>query len=412
METKRTKNVTILEIGADTVKLAIGSAVNENPILYAVAERDCRGCIANGQIVDSERLRAIIAGLADFGDDELRAKTSIQDVYLILPPNGLKIYQSNAETAVVSPNSVIDNVDIRNIHNALWRRGTVPQGQKVIDIVPDFFAIDGGRLFANPPLYEHSDRLSVQAKIHAIPAEIYSAYRSVVEQAGFHIMGNEVAPYCASLLIGAQEKDTPSYILVDIGARNTTLSLVGNNNFFASVSIPRGDAFLTDMIAEQLNITTKQAETIKRVYGYDQREREYKVPLITIESGDARPVQYFQEHLNSIIASFYEEFNRYLSGALEQLLAPSLQASNVNNQQFILTLPALLIGGGSKLFGIEKLIAPGLGAHEPRRFMPKVAGARDPRYVSLVGLIISSCTQRGALTESTSSGVGNLSRDH
>ncbi len=158
METKRTKNVTILEIGADTVKLAIGSAVNENPILYAVAERDCRGCIANGQIVDSERLRAIIAGLADFGDDELRAKTSIQDVYLILPPNGLKIYQSNAETAVVSPNSVIDNVDIRNIHNALWRRGTVPQGQKVIDIVPDFFAIDGGRLFANPPLYEHSDR--------------------------------------------------------------------------------------------------------------------------------------------------------------------------------------------------------------------------------------------------------------
>ena len=135
------------------------------------------------------------------------------------------------------------------------------------------------------------------------------------------------------------------------------------------------------------------------------------MPLISIESPDGRPVCYYQEHLNNVIKTVYDEFNRYLANALDSLLQASLASSNVEGQQVIHSLPVLLIGGGSKLFGIEKLIAPALGEHPVRRFLPKVAGARDPRYVSLVGLIISSCTQRGALAEITTSSVGNLSRD-
>jgi cell division protein FtsA len=401
---EQSKNAAILEISSTAAKFAIGTVVSDKPCLIYYDECPIRGCLKDGLITDSATISKAVSSFLSVIDESLRLRVNASTVSVILPPLGLKIYQSNKRTNVVS--QAVDAIDITNVMS-LVKKDPIPSGNYIVDIIPDYFAIDSNKCYANPPLGEKSDNLTVCAKIHTLPESIVKSYRNSVENAHFSISRMAVAPYCASQLIATDKSLPTSYLLIDMGARLTSVSLVGSSSLFASLSFPKGGDDLTEAIASAFSIPFDKAEELKKNYGYDTRKLAYKLPLATSQDEMGKKISFYQEDLNNVIVSYLEGYDSLLLNAINQTLESQ---RNPSNSEILSKFPLIFTGGASQLFGLPSLLLSGrMDAHQVIFFSPKIVGARNASLTNIMGLLAAQGQLKGSLEENYR-GVAGLSR--
>lgn len=400
---EQSKNAAILEITSTSAKFAIGTIVSEKPYLIYFDERPIRGCLKDGLIVDAEGIKKAVSSFLNVIDESLRLRVNASSVSIILPPLGLKIYQSNKRTNVVS--QAVDSIDITNVMS-LVKKDPIPSGNSIVDIIPDYFVIRGSKCYANPPLGEKSDDLTVCAKIHTLPESIVKSYRSTIEGSRFSVSRMAVAPYCASQLISLDKSLPTSYLLIDMGAHLTSVSLIGSNSLFSSLSFPKGGDDMTEAIASAFSIPFEEAELLKKSHGYDERKLAYKLPLVTSTDEVGKKISYFQEDLNNVIVSYLETYNSLLHNAINQTLE---KQRNPSNSDLLSKFPLIFTGGASQLNGLPKLLEAVTGTHQSIFYIPKIIGARDASLTNVMGLLAAQGQLKGSLEENYR-GVAGLSR--
>lgn len=403
---EKTKVTAALEIASSGAKFAVGYCLNNRPIiLYYGKKKFPDGILKDGKIIDPERLAPILASFFHLEDEELSLKISADNVSLVLPPLGLQIYQNDKTTNVVASDSRIDRIDISNVM-AIVRKESIPNNNVVVDIVPDDFVLQNGKVFSNPPIGERSDTLTVQAKVHTLPEKIVYAFRHAIENAGVRVRRNSVATYCVSQLFASDKALPENYVYVDLGARLTTVSLIGNTQPYASVFYPVGSDDLTEDIAAAFGISEEEANLLKEKYGYDTREHKYALPLMSIDDGEGGKKALTQNDLNQVIASFFKErLSSLLSAAFNSLFARQPNGDSLRER-----LPLIVSGGGSLLNGLSQLLKPLFNNRDYIHFVPNILGARDPGANNLLGLIVAEGVYRGTL-EDNYHGVSTLSRN-
>jgi cell division protein FtsA len=398
------KNTACLEITSTAAKLAVGYVLSGQPVLLYYIAKPLHDCVENGDIIDPKTIQNVISGFLSLEDEEARLKISVANLSLILPTLGFKVYQSNKITNVIATNGMIDKIDISNAMSLVKKEPIAPS-EEIVDIVPDCFALDSGKIYANPPLNETSNSLTVYAKIHTLPAKRVYDYKSTVEKAGFRIVRCCVGAYCASQLLLSDKTMPDSYLYVDMGARLTTVSIIGRGAPIASAQFYSGGDYLTEAIAQNFAIPFQDAQKLKENNGYDQRQTTFQTPLIVSKDEDGKSVSYYQRDLNAIIENFYESYDQLLSNAISTLIAHE----PVQSKEALLSLPLILGGGASQLYGLEKLIWTCLGKRKLIRYVPHVLGARDASTNNLLGLIMAEGSYKGTL-EDDYHGVSTLSR--
>ncbi|MCI1245584.1 MAG: hypothetical protein LKG11_06550 [Bacilli bacterium] len=401
METS--KKTAVLEITDDSAKFAIGYAVGGQPVVIYKTERSLKGLVKDGYISDQKAVVDIIKEFAHIEDEAASLKINAHNLSIIIPPLGFQIYQNAKSTTLTSSSGLIDYIDITNL-NSMLMNDKIPGDNLIVDIIPDFFTLDDGKNYSNPPLGEKSHSIAIRAKIHTLPEPLVHAFRATVEAAGFRIKDASVAPYCASQLIGSDKSMPENYFLLDMGARLTTISIVGASSPYSSLFFPRGGDDLTDAIATGMGLSFAEAEKIKRDYGFDERTTSYEAPVAVSADSQGRKTKYFQSSLNTVIEDFFEDWNAHFANAIAKLSARQ------PTSQVIASMPVVAIGGGSELKGLAKLVAPTLGARRFIAYVPTALGARDPRFANVLGLILAESHYRGTLEENYH-GVSSLSRE-
>jgi cell division protein FtsA len=398
-----TKITAALEITSDYAKFAVGYSLTGAPVLLYFAKKPIKAFMKDGEMVNAKAITDVLASFLKLDDEALRLKINASEVSIVIPPLGFEVYQNNKTTNVVGEEAIIHTIDIGNVMS-LVKKEPVPNGNVIVDIVPDAFVLENGKMYANPPIGEKSDSLTIEAKVHTLPDHILYAYRKAAEDAGFRVDRTCVATYCASQLISCLKNLPASYLYVDMGAHITAVSLVGNSSPFGSLFFLKGGDDLTQDIADAFGIPFEEAEKLKLNCGYDLRETKYQSPLATSVGEDGKSTPYFQKDLNSVIEDFFESYDGFLNNAIQTIL--NKQPAN----PALLTLPILVSGGASKLNGLEALIASVVGKRPLTRFVPPVLGARDPGATNLLGLIVAEGSYHGTL-EDNYHGVSTLSRD-
>jgi cell division protein FtsA len=405
MEQRKNESYTAcLEISSTAAKFAIGSVINGEPILVYYVEKPIRGCLKDGQIIDPETIKKTIASLISVQSEELRIKINSANVCIVVPPLGLRVYQTDRTTNVVAPTNLIDHIDITNVMSIV-KKQQIPDQNVIVDIIPDLYIIDGNKAYANPPVGEKSSAISVRAKLQTLPEPILHSYYAVVEQAGFRVYRASLAPYCASQII-ATSKDMPrDYLLVDIGAHLTSVSLIGNKTLITSLSFPKGGDDLTEVISTAFSIPFADAEKLKCENGYNTKDTLYRPILISSIDEQGKKNNYYQTDLNNAISSFVESYEVMLSNAINQTIEKQQSSSP------LYSVPIILVGGGSLLFGLDKLLVHATSGHKLIFYRPTTMGARNPRLCNVLGMIVSQGSFHGSLQDNYH-GVGSLSRDH
>ena len=383
--------ISAIEISDTEVRLAVGYVTENKVNLIHVAQRPIIGLVSHGEIIDFQTLSSIISSMKEFKDETTKEKITINEATLVLPSNGLNVFQSSKTTNVVSPYSLIAQIDIENVIS-LVQKEAIPSGSEVVDIIPDAFVLEKGRSFINPPINEKSNNITVKAKIHTLPAHIVNDYKRLLELSRIKVRRMAVSSYAICELAKYSENMPQSFILADIGADITNLTLVGNSAPFETVSFMCGAADLINKVGEKFGLSYSDALELISKYGLDERPLTYK-PVIATTFVNGIETQNDPESLNSIIKKFIlEEYFSKFDVAFDTLMKG--YPDNVRN------LPIVFEGGLTKMFGFDGLVKDKFKANSSIHYLePTCIGARDTSFSAIIGAIFASSKYKGTLSD-------------
>ncbi len=394
------KPIACIELGASGVKLLVGYCLNGEPYCIYRTFRKIRGAYNDGQITDPKVYSAVLSTFHEVKDEQAKVSINISDFALVLPSVGLQVYENEKTTGTTASSNEIAKLDISNVVS-LVRKQNIPGNNAIVDIVPDEFILDNGERYANPPFGKKSESITIKAKIHTLPEGLLVFYKNLVQHEDFRISGESVSTYCLAEWIKTMPDLPTSYILLDMGAKTTSVSLIGNGSPYGSQSFFLGGQDLTEMIAEGLSLEEGHAEILKLRYGYDERQIAYDPPFAAFAGPEYATCQYKQKDLNNIISSYFEEFGGLAKNAINQLLSKY-------NGRFD-TLPLVVTGGASRLFGVKTFLSSVFPRREIFFAKSKTVGCLDEGYGALLGLLVAKSQYKGTLGDNHTS-MASVSR--
>jgi type IV pilus assembly protein PilM len=208
----------------------------------------------------------------------------------------------------------------------------------------------------------------MQVLLVAAPLQLIKRYQTILELAGLSIVAIETETLSVVRgLVGTPH--FPTSLVMNIGALNTTLTIVQNSIIVFNYSIPLGGAAMTRAIAADFGFNATQAEEYKKSYGLSDKNFGGKVrqAIAPIQSA-------MMTEVKKAMAFYAEKYKNE---------APISQV--------------LLTGGGANLPGIGLYFAEDIGFEtiiaNPWEMLniqgvPKDIDMRGPGYTVAVGLAI------------------------
>lgn len=231
------------------------------------------------------------------------------------------------------------------------------------------------------PVREDNRQLYVY--VAAIPREIVDSYREACEGLGMNILFIEPQILCA---VRAMWKDavqeTPS-LLIDIGARETSVATVDDLGIHQASVVPVGADYWQDALAKQLSQPPELAQKILRTLGMRRVKHPNADAIYAIlETGLQQIVQDAKQHM-----TFYNAQPHVQPGVLKQLV---------------------VIGGGAAVPGVTEYLGHTLAlATEDRKSWFELKPALGP----VEQLLLANATGaaiRGLMGTAAQSGELNL----
>lgn len=396
------KPIAAIELGSKKLKLVVGYEIDGQVYVLYTLTKPYGFCIEGGNFIDATKVAETIKSIREFTDPSAKLKLNITDVLLCLPPYGLGIYQTRQVTTVVTEDSKISNLDIKNIY-ALIRNSAYPLNDKaLVDVVPESFTLDHGRIFARPPMGESSSTLTVSAKVQTLPNVLVDNYQTVLANGGMVSRRNVISSLAATELISSYPNMPSSFILVDIGSNITTVSFIGNGALYGSTFFEWGGDNITERIIEKFNINEADAEKYKIMYGIDYREMNFKAPICTTDDGNGQDVHHYNDELNAIIKGELDIFVQQLNDAINDIVA--------QHDKSYRSFPMMLVGGGAELNGLVQYITPKVMSETVEVIRPKTLGARNATFTNCLGAILTY-SKYPNLNDESHPRVGVLSRN-
>ena len=395
------KRVAAVEFGSKKMKLVVGYELDGQVyVLYSLA-KPYGSMIENGEIVDPTRIAEAVREIKNFTDPSAQLKFNISEVLFALPPYGLQIFTSQQITTVVGEDSIINKVDIKNVHN-LIRNGDLPSNNVLVDIVPVFYELNQGRRFINPPLGEVSSTVRVAALVHSLPKNVVDSYLSPLRLSEISVKRAMISSYAQSVLLESNPNVPENYILVDIGSNMTTVSLIGEKRLYGSTYFSWGGDKITERIIEVFNINESDAEKYKITYGIDNRVMNFRAPVCKSYDGEGNEIKHYNDELNQIIKDELAFFIKDLNASMDELLKTYDQSTK--------RLPMILVGGGAKLNGLVEYLSPKVTCDSLTVITPTNLGARDGTYMTCLGLILAN-SKNQSVSDDSHTRVGKVTRD-
>lgn len=373
------RNIAAIEICSKCVKLVVGYELDNKVYVSYTLTKPYSHCVDMGRFSNVPEVVNALREIKVISDASAKLKINIGDALLALPPFGLVVYDHKQATAI------IDSIKLSDLKNAfkLIENSNLPSPETtLVDIIPQRYVLDNNKLFINAPIGEKTKTLTLFTKVHVLPEHIANNYHIVLKNGGINVKRKFVAPFAAIQLLATDESIPSDYLLVDIGSNVTTVSSVQNKELLDSYSFSWGGDNITDHIVAAFNINENDAEKYKIRYGIDNRKLNFDPPVCSSDDGNGNEIKHHIDELNSIIKSELDILVKNINSAIDLLTKQSDPSYK--------KLPMVLIGGGSRLYGLVDYITPKVPSVTVQAAIPKVLGARNPSYFTCLGMLLAN----------------------
>ena len=198
-------------------------------------------------------------------DAEEEANLRINSAYITIPGKYVTIVQNSVMKEIKDK---FAGISVKDISSAMMlvKDIELPDNQTIIDIVPEQFKLEDGKVVSDP-VGCLSSSLTINAEIILADKDYIKNLHQIFKKVDLDIDG--IIPVTLAernLVLDANELND-NIMLLDIGAGNTEIGIFDGNKFVYTNTIPLGGDSITNDIAVVLDISTEEAERLKRQYG-------------------------------------------------------------------------------------------------------------------------------------------------
>ena len=252
-----------IDIGTSKVCTVVGEVNNFGQIeIICNTSYKCSG-LKKGKIINEDEITLSIAKTIKDAEDETNLK--INSAYVTIPGKYVTIVQNTITKEVKDKYS---GISVRDVQSAIMQVKDIdiPDGETLIDIVPDKITLDNGNVVADP-VGNLSSSFTISAQVILAQKDFVRQLNSIFKKAGLEIDGIVPITLAERNLVLDKHELSDNIMILDIGAGNTDLGVFEGSSFIYTNSIPVGGDNITNDIALVLNISEEEADKLKRQYG-------------------------------------------------------------------------------------------------------------------------------------------------
>ena len=252
-----------IDIGTSKVCTVVGEVNNFGQIeIICNTSYKCSG-LKKGKIINEEDITLSIAKTIQDAEDETNLK--INSAYVTIQGKYVTIVQNTITKEVKDKYS---GISVRDVQSAIMQVKDIdiPDGETLIDIVPDKITLDNGNVVADP-VGNLSSSFTISAQIILAQKDFVRQLSSIFKKAGLEIDGIVPITLAERNLVLDKHELNDNIMILDIGAGNTDIGVFEGSSFIYTNSIPVGGDNITNDIALVLNISEEEADKLKRQYG-------------------------------------------------------------------------------------------------------------------------------------------------
>jgi len=381
-----------VDIGTTKVCAIVGQKSTEGIDIVGIGVEPSLG-LKKGMIIDVEAtINSIRRAVREA---EKMADYEIETVYTGI--SGAHIKSFNSHGVVVVKSKEVKRSDIKRAVDTA-RAVTIPVDREIIHVLPKEFIVDdqGG---VRDPLGMSGMRL--EAKVHVVTGAVASAKNIVkcANQTGLDVKDIVLQQLASSEAVLSNDEKELGGVLVDIGGGTTDIAVFIKGSIGYTSVIPIGGNHFTSDIAIGLRTSMKEAERVKKEYGYataSSVKRDEKIEVMSVDGRENR--QLSRRLLCEIIEARARELFHLIHNEILKSDFADLIGSGI-----------ILTGGASMMPGIKDMAEEIFDLPTRIGYPQSVRGLKDvvnnPMYATGVGLLFYG---NGNKANSNLNGKGNL----
>ena len=327
-----------IDIGTTKICVLVAQPTAMGFEVIGVGKVPCDG-LRKGVVVDvAKTIKSIEAAVKEA---QTMAGVSIDSA--VIGISGGHIQSTNSMGMVPIKHTQVRQTDIDSALMAA-QAITIPEGYQILHVLPQFFVIDGKDRVQHP-LGMCGVRLEVHA--HIILGSVTSVQNLVIccQQAGIAVDDIILEQLASADAVLSDDERHLGVAMLDIGGGTSDLAMYHNGSIRHTKVLAIAGNHVTNDIAIGLKTTLKDAERIKKQFGYADMNLLSHDDIIEIEK-----VQGIEK--NHIYVS---ELIKIIHPRVSELLTLIHQEITKRNLTGYMTSGLVLTGGGSLLKGISEL---------------------------------------------------------
>ena len=252
-----------IDIGTSKITTVVGEVNNFNQIeTVCMSKWKCSG-IKKGKIINENDVAMSIA--KTINDAEEEANLRINSAYATIPGKYVTIVQNSVMKEIKDKFSGISLKDV-NSAMMLVKDIELPDNKTIIDIVPEQFILEDGKVVSDP-IGCLSSNFTVNAEIILADKDYVKQLHQIFKKVDLEMDGIIPVALAERNFILDSNELNDNVMLLDIGAGNTEIGIFDGNKFVYTNTIPLGGYSITNDIAVVLDISKEEAEKLKKQYG-------------------------------------------------------------------------------------------------------------------------------------------------
>jgi len=339
--------ISVLDPGSKTIKTAIAEVKDNKLDILGYSEYKSSG-IRDGEITDMETAQKAIRKAVD--SVQRKAGVETKEFYISLTGEHIKgidtkglISTSEKNSSGVEEPGTINKYHINKVNEKIEENSMVypfPIDRDILHIFPKEYIVDNRRGIKNPEGLT-GRRLEMKAHISIYSTTATKNITRCLKNAGLKVSKFVLHSLASAYSTLSQEEKDLGTILLDIGADITDIIFYHQGNIHYTGHIPFGGGHVTRDIAKMLQISTQNAEKLKKEHGWALENKIKNNKTLEIDGlGGQGKIQISKRELAEVIEARMSEIFQ------EAMLEAQKINTNIGN-----TPPVVLTGGGALLKG-------------------------------------------------------------
>ncbi len=363
-----------LDIGVSKVSCVIGQVNKFSEIEVIGYGLSNNSGIKRGQILDYERVGQSIKDAVNSA--EQISELSVNSSYVNIKGMNVRIEKVVMESEVERPNDGMTVNDIYNLYTKIQISTRLERDEQIIDILPMAYIVNG-RVYKDEPIGAFCKTFQMEVEVVIARGDYIDGIQKALKYADLKIDGLILETLATSNIILLPEEKQAGVLMMDIGGGHTDISVYKNDRLEFYTTLPVGGDHITNDISMTFNISTDEAEKLKRQYNLAlvsmiTNNHEIKLTSKADASNDIIKCSEIVQVIEARIKEVYQLVRRMLQ---EKGMITGIGSVVLTGQ------------GISNIVGAEELAKRVLKINNVRICSPKLINVIKPQHTTVYGMV-------------------------